>query len=89
MQGVIDLMHLMVGMTTRQAEIFTTVYAAWNNLLLDGKPVTDEDIISEARENWQPAKMNIPREKFFKAVGWIRGRILKPKGMSKRVAAKA
>jgi type I restriction enzyme S subunit len=87
-QGVIDLMNLMVGMTTRQAEIFATVYAAWNNLLLDGKPAADEDIVTEARENWHIAKMDIPREKFFNAIGWIRERNLMPKGMGKRVAAK-
>ena len=87
-QGVIDLMNLMVGMTTRQAEIFATVYAAWNNLLLEGKPVADEDIVTEARENWHTAKMDIPREKFFKAIGWIRERNLMPKGMGKRVVAK-
>ena len=88
-QGVIDLMNLMVGMNTRQAEIFATVHAAWNNLLLDDKPAADEDIVTEARENWHPAKMDIPREKFFKAIGWIRERKLMPKGMGKRVTAKA
>lgn len=89
LQSVIHLITRMVGMTPRQAEIFATVYAAWNNLLLDGKSATDEDIVTEARENWHPAKMDIPRDKFFKAIGWIRDRNLIPKGMGKRVAAKA
>ncbi len=87
-QGVIDLMQVMVGMTTRQAEIFCTVYAAWNNLLLEGKSITDEDIVLEARENWHSEKLKIPREKFFKAILWMKERSLVPKGMGKLVAAK-
>ena len=60
-----DLLELMAPMNTQQAEIFATVYAAWNNLLLDGLPVTDESIVLEARENWHADKLAIPREKFL------------------------
>jgi type I restriction enzyme, S subunit len=82
------LLELMLPMETQQAEIFSTVYAAWNNLLLDGKNPTDEEIVFESRENWHPDKLKIEREKFFIAVSWLRERGIFPKGIGKRVAEK-
>jgi type I restriction enzyme, S subunit len=87
-QGVDELITLMLPMTTQQAEVFATVYAAWNNLLRDGQIPTDEEIVLEARENWHPAKMSIPREKFFKAIEWLREKRIVPSGRGRKVAAK-
>jgi hypothetical protein len=84
-----QLLELMLPMDTQQAEIFTTVYAAWNNLLLDQQPVTDERIVLEARDNWHPSKLKIPREKFFRAIRWMKERTLVPLGRGKRVKSKA
>ena len=74
MSAIDKLLELMLPMDTQQAEIFCTVYAAWNNLLLDGAQPTDEEIVYEARENWHPDKLRIPREKFFAAISWKIGR---------------
>jgi hypothetical protein len=46
------IIKLFLPMETEHAEVVATVYAAWNDLLLDGKNPTDEAIVSEARENW-------------------------------------
>ncbi|HEY8750677.1 MAG TPA: restriction endonuclease subunit S, partial [Tepidisphaeraceae bacterium] len=51
------LLQWMLPMKWQQAEIVATVFAAWNNLLLDGKQPTDEQIVYESRENWHPEKM--------------------------------
>lgn len=82
------LLELMTPMSTRQAEIFATVYAAWNNLLMDGEPITDESIVRAAREDWHSDKLNIPRDKFFTAIEWIRTKNLCPEGKGKRVECK-
>lgn len=82
------LLELMLPMQTQQAEIFCTVYAAWNNLLLDGNKPTDEQIVFEARENWHPDKLKIPRERFFDAIEWIRNKALAPLGKGKRVSSR-
>lgn len=79
------LLELMLPMQTQQAEIFCTVYAAWNNLLLDRKRPTDEEIVFEARENWHPDKLKIPRERFFSAIEGIRNKALTPSGKGKKV----
>lgn len=88
-QAVDNLLQLMLPMDTKQAEIFATVYSAWNNLLLDGQLASDENIVYEARENWHPEKLNIPRDKFLSAVCWMREKGIIPEGKGKKVGAKA
>lgn len=83
-----NLIDLLVPMDTQQAELVATVYAAWNNLLIDNQPITDEAIVTEARENWHEAKLNIPRERFFNALGWMKENNLIPKGKGKKISAK-
>jgi type I restriction enzyme, S subunit len=80
------LLHWMLPLTVEQAEIVATVFAAWNNLLLDGIRPTDEQIVYEARENWHPDKLLIDRRKFFAAVQWLRERDRVPEGRGKRVS---
>ncbi len=80
--GIVDEM---VPMKTEQAEIFATVYSAWNNLIMEGKDPTDETIVREARENWHPAKLKISRERFVKAISWMRRKGIVPTGTGKRV----
>ncbi len=80
-----NLIRLMVKMNTERAEIFATVYAAWNNLLLEKVEITDEAIVLAARENWHESKLNIPRKRFFIAIEWIRGQSLEPVGRGKYV----
>jgi len=82
------LLELMLPMTMRQAEILATVYAAWNNLLLLGKAPSDEEIVTEARENWHESKLKIERDKFFTALNWMRSKGLIPSGQGRFVAAK-
>jgi restriction endonuclease S subunit len=80
-----DLLDWMLPMNVRQAEIVATVYAAWNNLLLDGKTPTDEEIVFESRENWHAEKFKIERWRFVEAVGWLRKEGVVPQGKGKRV----
>lgn len=87
--AVEQLLELMLPMTTQQAEICATVYAAWNNLLLDGQKPTDDEIVFESRENWHSAKLNIPREKFFAAIEWLREKDVVASGRGNKVSAKS
>ncbi len=87
-QEVERLIEIMVPWDTQQCEIFATTYAAWNNLLLEGKRPSDEDIVLEARENWHGKKMVIPRERFFAAIEWMKKNNMVPAGKGKRVLNK-
>lgn len=84
-----QLLEWMLPMNVRQAEIVATAYAAWNNLLLDGKQPTDEEIVRESRENWHPDKLKIERSRFFTAIEWMRAQNVMPEGKGKRVAQRA
>jgi restriction endonuclease S subunit len=74
------LQKLSILKNTRAIEIFATVYAAWNNLLLLKKSTSNEAIVTEARENWHARKLEIPRERFFKAIDWMKKNDFVPKG---------
>jgi type I restriction enzyme S subunit len=83
-----NLLKLMLPMSTQHAEVVSTVYAAWNNLLLQRASITDETIVSEARENWHQAKLAIPRQNFFSTIRWMRKKNLTPLGRGKRVGSR-
>lgn len=87
-EEVEQLLRWMLPMKGRQPEIVATVYAAWNNLLLDGRQPTDEEVVYESRENWHPDKIKIRRERFFKAIEWMRKHGVVPTGNGQRVCAK-
>ncbi|MBN2610028.1 MAG: hypothetical protein JXB00_00565 [Bacteroidales bacterium] len=70
-QKLNNLLKLFLKLELEQAEIVATLYAAWNNLLIDNKKPTDEEIVYEARENWSKRKLRIKRERFFKALKWM------------------
>ena len=83
--GLSRFLPLMVDMNTQEAEVFTTVHAAWNNLLADGKIPSDDDIVTAARENWHESKMEIARQNFFDAITKTRRHNLEPDGTAKYV----
>ena len=80
-----DVVDLLIPMNTEDAEVFVTVHAAWNNLIIDEVRTTDQAIIHEARESWHPDKAKIPRERFEEAIRLIRAKGVVPDGSAKRV----
>lgn len=79
------LIDILVPMDTRQAEIFATVYSAWNNLLIEGKAPTDTEIVCAARDDWHPDKIKLPASDFFAALVKLRLKGIVPKGTGKFV----
>lgn len=80
-----SIVDLLLPMSSHETKVFSTVHAAWNNLILNGDKITDELIIWEARENWHPDKMKIPVSEFREAIRLIRNKKLVPDGKAKRV----
>ena len=72
-------------LTRKDAEIYSTVYGAWNNLLLRGEPVTPDTILYESRENWDIAKLKIEPEKFLEGIDWLKKKNIRPYGVGKEV----
>ena len=57
---------------TVRCEIVATLYSAWEDLLADGQPATDDQIIEQVLEHWHPAKQRIAEDRWRKAIGWMR-----------------
>ncbi len=76
------VLELLGKAQTQQCEIVSTLYAAWNDLLIDGRQPSDVEIIHEASDpvRWHESKANIPSDKWPKALKWMRDNGLVPKG---------
>lgn len=80
-----QLIALVADLDTKSIEAVATLYAVWNDLMLDGLPVADETIVSGVLNDWHPEK----REKFrpdelFTWLGWMRRHELVPVGTEPR-----
>ena len=74
-----------VPMVSLEAELFATVHAAWNNLIIDGAAITDDAIVKEARDDWHPDKLKIPEHKFRDTIRTIKTKGMEPDGSAKYV----
>ncbi len=73
--------------STRSTEAIATLYAVWNDALIDGKSPSDDDIVYDFLNDWHPQK----REKFkdlgelHNWLGWLRRHGLVPAGNGPKV----
>ncbi len=81
------LIQIFLPFDLESSEIIATLYAGWNNLLIDGKEPNDDEIVYESRENWSKRKLNIERERFYNALNWMRSDKIQiiPRGDGKKV----
>jgi type I restriction enzyme S subunit len=82
-QRLIDLMR---SWDTERCEIFSTTYAAWNDLLIWRKPVTDDAIVHEILHRWHDRKKQVPESRWRKALEWMRKEGFVPTGFGKPTA---
>lgn len=76
-QLIIDIMK---SWMTQECEIVATLYSAWDDFLSNGIQPRDEQIVNEIRENWTENKREIPREKWYHWLGWMKDTGLFPGG---------
>jgi len=77
------IIKLMKPLSTDDCSIIGTLYAAWNDLLIFQKPISDDLVINESRNNWHPAKKNIPLSDWRRGLDWLRKHNVIPKGHGK------
>jgi hypothetical protein len=75
---------------TLSCEIASTLYAAWNDLLIEGRHPTDEEIIREATDpkRWHESKAKIEESKWPTALKWMRENGLVPRGYGTHTLSK-
>jgi type I restriction enzyme S subunit len=74
--------HLAI-MKTDQAELLATTYAAWNDLLIDGRPADEAAIIAEVY-GWDESKKKFPRPRIIKCIAWMNKQGYVPTGQGQR-----
>jgi hypothetical protein len=75
-----DLAVLFKPMTTDQSEIVATLYACWNDFLIQRHSPTDDEIITECVQHWHPKKARFSRSRLAKALNWMRAKGIAPTG---------
>lgn len=83
--AVDKLIQLMRPLDTKQCEIIATLYGSWNDFLLGGVTPTDDEIIHDILNNWQPDKLLIKRTSWLWGLKWLRDKKLIPTGRGKPV----
>jgi len=80
-----EVLQLLGPLRPDQCEIVSTLYAAWNDLLIDGEAITDDRIIEQASkaELWHKTKEAIDPDRWPKALQWMREHHLVPTGYGK------
>lgn len=79
-QSIIDLLR---PLNTEQCEIVATLYAVWNDFLIDGKQPTEEEIVTSVLQ-WHPKKQQIAEDRWLAALPWMRQKGLIPKGIGEK-----
>lgn len=74
------LIYLMGGLKTEQVEIIATLFAAWNDALLDGRTPVDDWIVKEVREHWHVRKQRFTPPELMTWLGWMRQNDVIPLG---------
>jgi hypothetical protein len=80
-QAVIDLFR---PMNTQQCEIVATLYAVWNDFLIDGRQPTNDEIVRGVLDNWTENKRNIAETRWRSALDWMRDKGLVPSGRGEK-----
>lgn len=78
-----SLITVMRSWDTERCEIFSTTYAAWNDLIIWKRQVTDDAIIHEVLERWHESKRRITEDRWRKAIAWMQGKNFVPTGFGK------
>jgi len=65
---------------TQDCEIVATLYSAWADFIANDIVPQDEQIINEILFNWTENKQEIPREKWYNSLDWMKKTGLYPGG---------
>jgi len=79
-QSIIDLLR---PLNTEQCEIVATLYAVWNDFLIDKRQPDDDEIVASVLQ-WHPKKQQITGDRWLAALPWLRQKGLIPKGTGEK-----
>ena len=82
-----QVIELMRDWDTDRCEMTVTLYAAWNDFILEGRPVSDEAIVDEVMHSWNDTKLRFGKTEWLSVLEEMKKhKILMPSGFGKRTA---
>ncbi|ROT46817.1 restriction endonuclease subunit S [Pusillimonas sp. NJUB218] len=78
------LIYSLADKKTEEVEIIATLFAVWNDFLIDGVQPTDMQIISDVRENWHERKARFTPAELGRWLDWLRREHIIPQGLPPR-----
>lgn len=80
-----QVIELMRDWDTDRCEMTVTLYAAWNDFIIEGRLVTDEAIVDEVMHRWNEAKLRFSKGKWLAVLSEMKKHdLLTPTGFGKR-----
>ncbi|KPW89451.1 MULTISPECIES: restriction endonuclease subunit S [Pseudomonas] len=80
-----QVIELMRDWDTDRCEMTVTLYAAWNDFILEGRPVSDEAIVDEVIHRWNDTKLRFGKPEWLAILAEMKKqKILMPTGFGKR-----
>ncbi|AUL14183.1 hypothetical protein B7P02_04410 [Bordetella bronchiseptica] len=80
------LIYALADKKTEEVEIIATLFAVWNDFLINGVQPTDTKIISDVRENWHERKARFTPAELGRWLDWLRRENIIPQGRPPRTA---
>lgn len=85
MEGFQRLTERLGDLNTKGIEAVATLYAAWNDLLIDGQTPSDSDITHEVLEHWHPEKSKkFSADELNTWLAWMRRQDIVPSGTGQK-----
>jgi len=83
--GELDkLFRLLSNATEAKSEIIATIYAVWNNFIIEGKPIADNELI-ESFYDWSERKHQYTKAQVMEGLQWLKENNLEPTGFGKLI----
>ncbi|PTC27280.1 restriction endonuclease [Pseudomonas aylmerensis] len=80
-----QVIELMRDWDTDRCEMTVTLYAAWNDFILESRPVSDEAIVDEVMHSWNDTKLRFGKTEWLAVLAEMKKhKILMPNGFGKR-----
>ena len=82
------IINIFMNYDADQAEIVATLFAAWNDFIIDQRQFSDEELVDEVLNNWNDSKKRFPRDVWLRAIDQMRKNNIIPSGYGKRTVVK-
>ena len=75
-----NILKLLKPLNTERCEIVATLYACWNDMIIEGREISDKAIVDEFLNQWHKEKERFTRDRLLRAIPWMREKGIVPIG---------